>query len=195
MKTNATRGGTSLFALVSLTSFAVAACGEPSPAKDPSSSTVITAAEPKKAVQAEAPQPADEAKPTAEVAPAPAAPPVEEKAEPCPQDWICVNVAMDSGKITKRDTKLIGDPKIDATWSKSVDTRAAASFDQASKPVEIALRLPQSKPGDHLANVVMKIKGGREILLDKHTGEEVTYVGLIVAERDGQLMVDLRYMK
>lgn len=190
--------GTSLFAVLSLASFAsfaALACGQPEPAKDPSSSTMTTAAaEPKKAAPAEAPKPVEETKPTAEVAQAPAAPPVEEKAEPCPQDWICVNVALDTGKITKRDTKLIGDPKVDTTWSKSVDTRAAASFDQASKPVELALKLPQSKPGEHLANVVLKMKG-REILLDKHTGEEVTYVGVIAAEKDGQFMVDLRYMK
>jgi hypothetical protein len=183
--------GTSLFALISL---ALVACGQPEPAKDPSSSTMTTAAEPKKSAP-EAKPVVEEAKPAAEPAPTPAPAPVaEEKAEPCPQDWICVNVALDSGKITKRDTKLIGDPKVETTWSKSVDTRAAASFDQASKPVEVALKLPQSKPGEHLANVVLKFKG-REILLDKHTGEEVTYVGVIAAEKDGQFMVDLRYMK
>lgn len=191
MKTMKSRGGASLFALLS---FGIVACGQPEPAKDPSSSTTTTAAEPKLVAAAEATKAVEEPKPTAEVAPAPAPLPAEEKAEPCPQDWICVNVALDNGKITKRDTKLIGDPKVDTTWSKSVDTRAPAAFDQASKPVEVALKLPQSKPGEHLANVILKLKG-REILLDKHTGEEVTYVGVIAAEKDGQLMVDLRYMK
>jgi hypothetical protein len=156
---------------------------------------VTTAAEPK---QAPAPKPiAEEANPVAEPAPAPAtpAPPVEEQAEPCPSEWVCVNVAYDTGKITKRDTKLIGDPKIDSTWSKSVDTRAPGSFEQGSKGVELTLKMPQSKAGEHLYQVYFKVKGGREILLDKHTGEEVTYVGAIAAEKDGQFMVDLRYMK
>lgn len=177
--------GTSLFAFISLG--IVTACGQSEPAKDPSSSTMITAAEPKPAVE--------EAKPAAEATPAPAAPavPVEEKAEPCPQDWVCVNVALDSGKITKRDTKLIGDPKVETTWSKSVDTRAAASF-ASSKPVDVSLQMPQTKAGERLYNVMMKISG-RQILLDKHTGEEVTYVGVIAAEKDGQFMIDLRYMK
>jgi hypothetical protein len=188
--------GTSLFAILSL-SFAAfgAGCGQSEPAKDPSSSTVTTAAEPK---QAPAPKPiAEEANPVAEPAPAPAtpAPPVEEQAEPCPSEWVCVNVAYDTGKITKRDTKLIGDPKIDSTWSKSVDTRAPGSFEQGSKGVELTLKMPQSKAGEHLYQVYFKVKGGREILLDKHTGEEVTYVGVIAAEKDGQFMVDLRYMK
>ena len=168
--------GTSLFALISL---GIVACGgQPSPAKDPSSSTMTTAAEPKTSAPAEQPKPA-----------------VEEKAEPCPQEWICVNVALDTGKITKRDTKLIGDPKVESTWSKSVDTRAPASFEQASKGVEISMKMPQTKAGEHLYQVYFKVKGGREVLLDKHTGEDVTYVGVIAAEKDGQFAVDLRYMK
>lgn len=186
--------GTSLFAFLSFSSFALVACGQSAePAKDPSSSTVTTAAEPKKAVPTEQTKPVEEAKP-AEVAPTPAAPPVEEKAEPCPSEWVCVNVDYATGKITKRDTKLIGDPKVDTTWSKSIDTRAPGSFDQATKPVEVSLKMPQTKAGEHLFNVTMKVNG-REILLDKHTGEEVTYVGVIAAEKDGQFMVDLRYMK
>jgi hypothetical protein len=193
MKTKTTWGGTSLFAFLSL---AIVACGQAEPAKDPSSSTMTTAAEPKKSAP-EAKPVAEEAKPAAEpvATPAPAAAPVEEKAEPCPQEWVCVNVDYATGKITKRDTKLIGDPKVEQTWSKSVDTRAPASFEQGSKGVEIGMRMPQTKAGEHLYQVFFKVKGGREIMLDKHTGEEVTYVGVIAAEKDGQFMVDLRYMK
>ena len=183
--------GTSLFAFVTL---ALVACGQSEPAKDPSSQTATTAAEPKKAVPAEATPAVEESKP-APVAEMPAAPPVEEKAEPCPSEWVCINVDYATGKITKRETKLIGDPKVDTTWSKSVDTRAPASFEQGSKGVEIAMKMPQTKAGEHLYQVFFKVKGGREIMLDKHTGEEVTYVGVIAAEKDGQFMVDLRYMK
>lgn len=186
--------GTSLFAIISF-GIAASACGQPQPANAPSSETTTTAAgEPKKAAPAPVAAPVEEAKPAEVATPAVAPAHLEEKAEPCPQDWHCLSVAMDTGKVTKRDTKLIGDPKIDSTWSKSVDTRAAATFAEASKPVEVALRLPQSKPGEHLANVVLKLKG-REIVLDKHTGEEITYVGVIAAEKDGQFLVDLRYMK
>ena len=186
-----TRG--TLLAVISLG--IVTACGQSEPAKDPSSSTMTTAAEPK-----QAPKPAEPAveqpKPAAEpVAATPAAPPVEEKAEPCPSEWVCVNVDYATGKITKRDTKLIGDPKVETTWSKSVDTRAPASFEQGSKGVEITMKMPQTKAGEHLYQVFFKVKGGREIMLDKHTGEEVTYVGVIAAEKDGQFAVDLRYMK
>ena len=182
--------GTSLFAFVSLG--IVAACGQSEPAKDPSSQTATTAAEPKKAIPAEAAKPVEEPKP-APVAETPAAPPAEEKAEPCPSEWVCVNVDYATGKITKRDTKLIGDPKVESTWSKSVDTRGPATF-ASSKPVDLSLQMPQTKAGEHLYNVMMKING-KQILLDKHTGEEVTYVGVIAAEKDGQFMVDLRYMK
>lgn len=184
--------GTSLFAYAFI-SLGIVACGQAEPAKDPSSSTMTTAAEPKQA--APAPKPAiEEPKPAAEpVAATPAAPPVEEKAEPCPSEWVCVNVDYATGKITKRDTKLIGDPKVESTWSKSVDTRAPASF-ASSKPVEVSLQMPQTKAGEHLYNVMIKING-RQMLLDKHTGEEVTYVGVIAADKDGQFAVDLRYMK
>lgn len=183
--------GTSLFALITL---ALVACGQSEPPKDPSSLTATTSAEPKKSTPAEAANPAPEATP-APVAETPAAPAVEEKAEPCPSEWVCVNVDYATGKITKRDTKLIGDPKVETTWSKSVDTRGPASFDQGSKGVEVSMRMPQTKAGEHLYQVFFKVKGGREVMLDKHTGEEVTYVGVIAAEKDGQFMVDLRYMK
>jgi hypothetical protein len=181
--------GTSLFALISL----LVACGQAEPAKDPSSQTATTAAEPKQAPTLAAKPAVEEAAPAADPTPAPAAPAAEEKAEPCPSEWVCVNVDYATGKITKRDTKLIGDPKVDSTWSKSVDTRGAASF-ASSKPVDVSLQMPQTKAGEHLYNVMMKING-RQILLDKHTGEEVTYVGVIAAEKDGQFMIDLRYMK
>lgn len=166
------------------------------PANAPTSDVTTTAAtEPKKAEPApEAAKP--EAAPASETAatPAPAAEPV---AEPCPQDWVCLRVPLDGkGKIEKRATRLIGDPKIDTTWSANVDTTRPGKFDSASKPVEIALRLPASKPGQHLAQVVLKANG-REIMLDKHEGEELTYVGVIAAEKEGEnaFLVDLRYMK
>ncbi len=165
------------------------------PASDATTTTTTAAAAAKKAA------PAPEA-PKAEATPAsePAAAPVTEAEaapEPCPQDWVCLRVPLDGkGKIEKRATRLVGDPKIDTTWSANVDTARPGTFPQASKPVEIALRLPMSKPGQHLAQVVLKANG-REIVLDKHEGEEITYVGVIAAEKegDGAILVDLRYMK
>lgn len=165
------------------------------PAAAPTSDVTTTSAEPKKAEAAPVQEaPKAEATPAGETTPAPAAEPV---AEPCPQDWVCLRVPLDGkGKIEKRATRLVGDPKIDTTWSANVDTTRAGTFPQASKPVEVVLRLPASKPGQHLAHVLLKT-GGRELLLDKHEGEEITYVGVIAAEKEGDnaLLLDLRYMK
>lgn len=179
----------------------LAACGASTPAQPPasappSSATTTTSAEPKQVEPAPQETPKAVAAPAPETTPA-AAPAAEAAPEPCPQDWVCLRVPLDGkGKIEKRATRLVGDPKIDTTWSANVDSTRSGKFDSASKPVEIVLRHPPSKPGQHLAQIVLKATG-REIVLDKHEGEEFTYVGVIAAEKEGEdaFLVDLRYMK
>lgn len=184
------------------------ACGAaatPQPAATPVSSATTTSAEPKAAAKE---TPAEQPKPeaTAETTPAEAATAAEKTAEtpalmpdptpePCDGDWICVRVPLEGkGKVEKRETKLIGDPKIEATWSQNTDGRAAATFGEASVPVDLVLRRLPGKPGQHLAQIVLKAKG-REIVIDKRDGGEFGYVGFIAAEKDGAFLVDLRYMK
>ena len=77
-------------------------------------------------------------------------------------------------------------------YRKDPDAIARLSPEQYRVTQQGATEYPGT--GEHLYNVMMKING-KQILLDKHTGEEVTYVGVIAAEKDGQFMVDLRYMK
>lgn len=145
-----------------------------------------------------APPPPKQAEPVA--APEkPAPPPTPGKvddSEPTPEKcdigWICVKVSLDKKTVEKRETKLIGDPKIPETWSKTSDGRAV-SFDAFSKgPIEVMLR---RKPGDKNEVVVKQQK--TEIVIDRRDGtiDDFTHVGIIAAEQDGAFLVDLRYMK
>jgi hypothetical protein len=145
------------------------------------------------------PAPAPEAKKTPAAAPSetaaqsPAAPPPEAAAEKCEGEWICVKVSFDTKKVEKRETKLIGDPKIEQTWSKNTDGRPA-TFDRFSKgAVDLTLR---RKPGNK-NEIVVKIGKGPEIVIDRRDGsvDDFTHVGAIAAEQGGDLLVDLRYMK
>jgi hypothetical protein len=159
------------------------ACGAPAaPVVSPTTTTAAPApvAEP---VAAEA------APAAAPVAPAP----VEAAAEKCDDGWVCVKINFATRKVEKRDTKLMGDPKIESTWSKMSDGRTA-TFDEFSKgPVELTLR----RKNNDKSEVVVKAKGGGEIVIDRHDGtiQDFTHVGAIATEQDGALLVDMRYMR
>jgi len=104
-----------------------------------------------------------------------------------------VKVALDTKKVEPRETKRLGDPKIEQTWSKSSAGRTVA-FDAFSKgPVELTLR---RKPGNK-NEVVVKSAKGAEIVIDRRDGsvDDFTHVGAIAAEQDGALLVDLRYLE
>jgi len=168
---------------------ALAACGggaSAPPAEAPPSVPAPAPAKPEPVAPAPPPAP--------EPAPAPAPPPVEAAAEKCDGQWVCVKVNLTTRKVEKRETKLMGDPKIESTWSKTSDGRTV-SFDDFSKgPVELTLkRLPLNK-----SEVVVKLaKGGSPIVIDRHDGstEEFTHVGAIAAEQDGALLIDMRYLR
>ena len=175
--------------LLLLSVLALAACGGAStpPVETP---PVVPTPAPAKPEPVAAPAPP----PPPEPAPTPAPPPVEAAAEKCDGQWVCVKVNLTTRKVEKRETKLMGDPKIESTWSKTSDGRTV-SFDDFSKgPVELTLkRLPLNKN-----EVVVKLaKGGTPIVIDKHDGslEEFTHVGAIAAEQDGALLIDMRYLR
>jgi len=131
--------------------------------------------------------------PPADPPPAPAPPPAEPSAEKCEGGWVCVKVTLETRKVEKRDTKLLGDPKIESTWSKNSDGRPA-TFEAFSKgAVEVTLR---RKPGNKNEVVVKSAKGG-EIVIDRKDGtpDDFTHIGVIAAEKDGALLVDLRYLR
>ncbi len=178
-------GYAAVMKLLLVSVLALAACGggaSAPPAEAPPSAPAPAAPKPEPVAPAPAPEPA------------PAPPPVEAAAEKCDGQWVCVKVNLTTRKVEKRETKLMGDPKIESTWSKTSDGRTV-SFDDFSKgPVELTLkRLPRDKN-----EVVVKLaKGGVPIVIDKHDGsiEEFTHVGAIAAEQDGALLVDMRYLR
>jgi hypothetical protein len=123
--------------------------------------------------------------------PAPA--PVEAAAEKCDDSWVCVKVTFATRKVEKRGTKLLGDPKIESTWSKQSDGRTA-TFEEFSKgPVEVTLRRKPNNKNE----VVVKAKGGGEIVIDRHDGttDDFTHIGVIATEQDGAMLIDMRYMR
>jgi hypothetical protein len=161
------------------------ACGGPSaPIVSPTTTTAAAAPV----------EPAVEQVPVEQAAPAaPAAPSVEAAAEKCDEGWVCVKINFATRKVEKRETKLMGDPKIESTWSKMSDGRTA-TFDEFSKgPIELTLR----RKGSDKSEVVVKAKGGGEIVIDRHAGtvQDFTHVGAIASEQDGALLVDMRYMR
>jgi hypothetical protein len=169
-----------------ITALTLVACGGGGKAPVESPTTTTAAPTPP-------PPPPEPTAATEEPTPAPT-PPAEAAPEKCDGGWVCVKVNLTTRKVEKRETKLMGDPKIESTWSKQSDGRPA-SFDDFSKgPVELTLRrLPNNKN-----EVVVKlVKGGTPIVIDKHDGslEEVTHVGAIATEQDGALLVDLRYLR
>jgi hypothetical protein len=170
---------------------ALAACGG-APLPSPATTTAATTPP-----EAEPSSPLAPPSPHAAPAPEPAAaptPPAEVEAQPekCDGGWVCVKVSFESRKVEKRETKLIGDPKIESTWSKTSDGRTV-SFDAFSKgPVELTLR---RKPGNK-NEVVVKLKGG-EVVIDRRDGtsDDFTHVGAIATEKDGAMLLDLRYLR
>ncbi len=182
-------GYAAVMKLLLLSVLALAACGGAStpPVETPPSVPTPAPAKPEP-VATPAPPPPPEPAPT------PAPPPVEDAPEKCDGQWVCVKVNLTTRKVEKRETKLMGDPKIESTWSKTSDGRTV-SFDAFSKgPVELTLkRLPLNKN-----EVVVKLaKGGAPIVIDKHDGslEDFTHVGAIAAEQDGALLIDMRYLR
>jgi hypothetical protein len=168
----------------------LSACGDPQkavPAGSPATTAAVPPAPPKpEPVAAPAATPA---------APEPAPVPVKEaEAEKCDGGWVCVQVSLATRKVEKRETKLLGDPKIESTWSKTSDGRTVTFDDFSQGPLELTLkRLPNNK-----IEVLVKLaKGGAPITIDKHDGspEQVTHVGAIATEKDGLLLVDLRYQR
>jgi hypothetical protein len=170
----------------------LAACGGATPSTNTAEPTnaAAPAPAPPKAAEPES-KPAAAATNEAAVAPVPPAP--EPVAEKCEAGWVCVKVSFDTKKVEPRATKLLGDPKIEQTWSKNIDGRPA-TFDAFSKgAVELTLR---RRPGNK-NEVVVKLAKGGEIVIDRHDGsiDDFTHVGAIAAEQGGALLVDLRYMK
>jgi hypothetical protein len=165
------------------------ACGGPAA---PVASPTTTTAAPAPVAEPVAEPAVAEAAPAA--APAtPAAPPVEAAPEKCDDGWVCVKINFATRKVEKRDTKLMGDPKIESTWSKQSDGRTATFDDFSKGPVELTLR----RKNNDKSEVVVKAKGGGEIVIDRHDGsiQDFTHVGAIATEQDGALLVDLRYMR
>ena len=163
------------------------ACGAPAA---PVASPTTTTAAPAPASEPAAPV---ETAPVPEAPAAPAAPVAEAAAEKCDEGWVCVKINFATRKVEKRETKLMGDPKIESTWSKMSDGRTA-TFDEFSKgPVELTLR---RKTADK-SEVVVKAKGGGEIVIDRHEGtiQDFTHIGAIATEQDGALLIDMRYMR
>jgi hypothetical protein len=171
-------------AVASGLSFLVA-CGAPAEAVSPTTTT---------AAPAPAPAPVEPAPVEAAPVPeTPAAPVAEAAAEKCDEGWVCVKINVATRKVEKRDTKLMGDPKIESTWSKQSDGRTATFDDFSKGPVELTLR----RKSDSKSEVVVKAKGGAEIVIDRHDGtiQDFTHIGAIATEQDGMLLVDLRYMR
>lgn len=173
--------------------------GAVAPAAAPTDSTTTTAAS---APAAESKKPS--AEPTAEpaaaepatlapgspAAPVPAAPAAEEAAEKCDAPWVCVKITFATRKVEKRDTKLTTEQY---TWSKQSDGRTA-TFDQFSQgPVDLTLR---RNPGNK-NEVVVKTKSGGELVIDRKDGtpDDFTHIGAIAHEKDGALLIDMRYMR
>ncbi|MDB4936799.1 MAG: hypothetical protein JWP87_3771 [Labilithrix sp.] len=173
------------FALLATTA---AACGGAAvPAATPTTTSAVAApvAEPAPAVET---TPA-----SVEPAATPAPAPVEAAAEKCDDSWVCVKVTFASRKVEKRATKLLGDPKIESTWSKQSDGRTATFDDFSKGPVEVTLRRKPNNKNE----VVVKAKGGGEIVIDRRDGtiDDFTHIGVIATEQDGALLIDMRYMR
>ena len=172
-------------------SFVLAACGGQS--TNPEPQTPVTPPTTTSAVAKTAEPPPPPAEPTPDPTP-PTPPPPEKEAtpDPCDGTWSCVKVK--DGKVEKRTTKLVGDPKIEQTHSKITDGRNPADFDFYSKgAVEVIFR---RKPGNK-NEVVMKPAKGGEVVLDRRDGsiDDFSHIGVIAAEEDGAFLVDINYMK
>ncbi|MBX3185921.1 MAG: hypothetical protein KF819_02855 [Labilithrix sp.] len=167
----------------------LAACGANAPvAEAPASPTTTAAAAPPPVAESE-----PKAAPPEEPPPAPAPPPADPEPEKCDAGWVCLKVSLDSRKVEKRETKLLGDPKIETTWSKNSDGRPA-TFDAFSKgAVEVTLRRKPANKNE----VVLKPPKGGEIVVDRRDGtvDDFTHIGVIAAEKDGAFLLDIKYSR
>lgn len=120
--------------------------------------------------------------------------PADPVAEKCEGGWTCVKVSFDTKKVEPRETKLLGDPKIEETWSKTSDGRTV-TLDAFSKgAVDLALKRKANNKNEVVAKLGPK---GTEIVIDRKDGtpDDFAYVGLIATEQNSDLLVDIRYMK
>lgn len=158
--------------------------------------------EPKAPVEAPPPkvvkeEPPKEAPPKiAEMGP----PSKEAEAEKCTAGWSCLKVAVEgTRKVEKREHALIGDPKIAETWSKTIDDTKTAQFDFVkNRIIEITLKRKPNKKTEVIlrtAAATSPDKKGPETVLDSHDTDDFTHVGLIAAEQDGQILIDISYRK
>ena len=172
----------------------VAACGGSTvqvATTTPSNNTTTTNAEIAKAepkTAEPAPEPA-KPEPQAELV----IPETKTTAEPCEARlwWTCVTVALDSKKIDKRETLLLGDPNIEETKSGTTDGRKTVDFPSSNgETLSVVLR---RKPGQKTEIVLKSGKG--ETVIDRHDGDDYQYVSVIAAEKGGKAYVDVRYMR
>lgn len=172
--------------LVPVVTFTLAGCG--------GSAAQTPPAAPEHAPAASAPAaPVAKAAPPAQTASTTTPAPAEPTAEKCEGGWTCLRVSFDKKKVEPRETKLLGDPKIEETWSKTTGGRTV-TFDAFSKgAVELTLKRKDNNKNE----VVVKLPKGTEIVIDRHDGtpDDFSYIGAIATEQDGDLLVDIRYMK
>lgn len=170
--------------------FVVLGCGG-APAPEPKAPVE---APPPKAVKTE--EPVKEEPKIAELGP----PSKEAEPEKCTAGWSCIKVAVEgTRKVERREHALIGDPKIPETWSKTIDDTKTAQFDFVkNRVIEITLKRKPNKKTEVIlrtAAATSPDKKGPETVLDAHDTDDFTHVGLIAAEQDGQILIDISYRK
>lgn len=175
--------------LVASLAFVVLGCGG-APPPEPKA----VEAPPPKVVKAE--EPKAEPPKVAEMGP----PSKEAEPEKCTAGWSCIKVPVEGArKVEKREHALIGDPKIPETWSKTIDDTKTAQFDFVkNRVIEITLKRKPNKKTDVIlrtAAATSPDKKGAETVLDSHDTDDFTHVGLIAAEQDGQILIDISYRK
>ncbi|MBS2017743.1 MAG: hypothetical protein JST00_33000 [Deltaproteobacteria bacterium] len=194
-----------IFFLLLLTLGAAACGGGAAQIAPPSSATTVDNADVASAKAAPAPP----AAPTAAATPEPASEPAPAKAEPAKETasnpdpcdakawWSCVTVALDSRKVEKRTTLLVGDATFSETHSGTTDGRNPVVFTtESGDVVSVALR---RKPGSKSEIVVKTGKStdklAGETIIDRHDGDDFQYVSVIGTVQGGKVFVDVRYMR
>lgn len=183
--------------VLSLAAMTCGACGgaQVPPATPP---TVDNAdvAPPKKPAEAPAPVAEAPAEPAKNVEP-----PKEAASNPEPCDakmwWSCATIALDSRKVEKRTTLLVGDGSYTETHSGTTDGRNPVVFTtESGDVVSVAMR---RKPGAKSEIVVKTGKSadklGPETIIDRHDGDDFQYVSVIGTVQNGKAHIDVRYMR
>lgn len=192
-----------IFSLLLLTLGAAACGGGAAQIAPPSSATTVDNADvagnkPAPAPAAAAPAPPE---PASEPPPAKTEPTKETASNPDPCDakawWTCVSIALDSRKVDKRTTLLVGDGAFSETHSGTTDGRNPVVFTtESGDVVSVALR---RKPGSKSEIVVKTGKSadklGAETIIDRHDGDDFQYVSVIGTVQGGKVFVDVRYMR